>query len=197
MVLAFLRAEIHSPRFRAVVIGALGGDRSLVYSPRLDDSTQNTRRRRALAAVRGFGVGTYLFRGFPSDVEWRRVALTREEVGGLQYANHPTWVTLSDGSRLVREGAANVERIDTGDGTNANILEVERSFAAVGRSPKSSWQRRLPKARISLWKDTRVRPPTPARSPTTRRSRLSSGIRPGEIKAASRLAASPSPKRNH
>ncbi len=78
--------------------------------------------------MRGFGVGTYLFQGFPSDAEWRRVALTRDDVGGLLYANYPTWVTLSGGSRLVRDGAANVESIDTGDGTNANIFGVEREL---------------------------------------------------------------------
>jgi hypothetical protein len=128
MVLAFLQAEVYSPRFRSGAIQALGGDRSLVYSARLDDPSQNRRRKAALAAWRGFGAGTFLFQGFPSDVEWRRVALLRDEVGSLQYANYPTWVTLSAGSRLVRDGAANVERIDTADGTNANILAVEREL---------------------------------------------------------------------
>ena len=129
MVLAFLRAEIHSPRFKTVVRRALGGDASLVYRPRLDSQPENQARRNALGLVRGFGLNTYLFRGFPAAVRWVRLAVTSTDIAAMKYARYPTWDALSGGSRLVGDGAANVETVKADEDANANIQAVEREIA--------------------------------------------------------------------
>jgi hypothetical protein len=128
MILAFLSAEFHSPRFKAAIRQALGGDAAPIYWPRLNDDAENARRRQALGAVRGYGTGQYLFRNFPGDVEWYRIALTRDDLGAVMYANYPTWVWLSGGSRLVRDGAANVDAIQVPENANENIRAVAREL---------------------------------------------------------------------
>jgi hypothetical protein len=109
MVLAFLRAEIHSNRFGGHARQGLRGDLSLVGpDARTDDPYQNARRRQALA-YRGWGYfNIALFNGFPQDAVWRRVALNRDDLGRLKYANAGTWIVLSGESRILRDGAANV-----------------------------------------------------------------------------------------
>jgi len=67
MVLAFLQAEVDSPRFRHSARKAVG-DMNLVSSPRLDEPRENARRRTALQRYRGFGNNDWLFRGFPAEV---------------------------------------------------------------------------------------------------------------------------------
>lgn len=135
MVLAFLRAEYHSPRFKALIRRALGGTADLLHRPRLDDAAENRARKAALAAVRGYGDDNYLFRGFPSDVEWTLVSLTRDELGDLLYANYPTWVDLSGGTRAIRDGAKNVDRINVGEEANTNIKAVAREVASGRQYP--------------------------------------------------------------
>jgi hypothetical protein len=54
MVLAFLSAEVDSPRFGADARSALG-DLELVRDPDLSDTHANQRRRSALARYRGWG----------------------------------------------------------------------------------------------------------------------------------------------
>ncbi len=108
MILAFVRAEFHSPRFKPLFRKALGGDANLVYRPRLDDPEENRARKNALAMVRG---------------------CTRDDIGAMKYANHPTWTTLSHGSRLVRDGSANVESTPTGEDVNDHVLAVVREIA--------------------------------------------------------------------
>ena len=84
------------------------------------DEDEVTYGRAALTAYRGYGSRTLLFRGFPDKVDWRRVALSSADIGALLYANYPTWVELSGGSRLVRDGALNVGRISIED-VNVNV----------------------------------------------------------------------------
>jgi len=129
MILAFVRAEFHSPRFKPLFRKALGGDANLVYRPRLDDPEENRARKNALAMVRGYGVNKYLFTNFPTDATWIRLACTRDDIGAMKYANHPTWTTLSHGSRLVRDGSANVESTPTGEDVNDHVLAVVREIA--------------------------------------------------------------------
>ena len=127
MILAFLRAEAYSPRFKGLLRDALGGDLSLVYTARLNEPSDNLKRHAALTAYRGYGSRTLLFGGFPGKVDWRRVALSRADLGALLYANYPTWVELSGGSRLVRDGALNVGRLSVED-IHTNVAEVEEGI---------------------------------------------------------------------
>ena len=104
---------------------------------RLDDPAENRARKNALAMVRGYGVNTYLFTNFPTDATWIRLACTRDDIGAMKYANHPTWITLSHGSRLVRDGAANVESTPTAK-TSTNTFSLSRARIGALRTCATS-----------------------------------------------------------
>lgn len=106
MVLAFLSAEVDSPRFGGLARSILG-DLELVRQPDLSDTIANRRRRSALAQYRGWGINGYLFQGFPREVRWKLVEVTVRELGHFRYARVDPWIALSGGSLLVRDGASN------------------------------------------------------------------------------------------
>ncbi len=121
VILAWLQAEIRSSRFRKYFLGPnptaeqLAVAERLVYRPRLDSAMENDLRRQALAAVRGFGNGTAIFRGLANDITWRRVRFTTEEVGQMLYANNvESWRRLAPSLR-VSEGAQRVRNIQPPD----------------------------------------------------------------------------------
>src|SRR6266849_10132295 len=109
IVLAFVQAEIDSARFGAHYAAFLSNSclerGSIVDQPNLQSDRENRIRRELLTAVRGWGNRTFLFKGFPQNVTWRKVAIGAEEADKLRYANYETWVRLSGGSRLVVDGA--------------------------------------------------------------------------------------------
>lgn len=121
MVLAFLRAEVDSPRFREMVSSWLDGEpflrEDLIRRADLSDPAQNAARRRVLRSFRGYGADSMLFPGFPLDVTWRRVQLEQGDAGSLLYARWPEWVQLSLGSRRVTDGAKN-------GASNPNVVAV-------------------------------------------------------------------------
>jgi len=127
MVLMFLAAEVDSPQFGRGARGALG-EISLVRNPDLSDATANARRKGALATYRGYGMNKLLFEGFPRMVAWKLVEVTVSELGKFHYARVTPWTTLSKGSLLVHDGAANVQTVPA-EYANANILAVERAIA--------------------------------------------------------------------
>jgi hypothetical protein len=131
MVLAFLKAEIDSPRYELTYrekISALGFSRTeIIESADLNNDDQNMRRIKLLGEVRGYRTNSYLFQGFPNDASWQRVRLEQPEIARLKYANHHAWFTLSNGTRLVRDGASNIDKIQVADvnGTiNENVKKV-------------------------------------------------------------------------
>lgn len=130
MVLAFLQAEVDSPRFGHDARKAVG-DMNLVANPHLDVPRENARRRTALQRYRGFGSNVALFRGFPAGVAtWERARLTRDDLSGLLYAKAGEWVLLSRGSRLVVDGAEHV-----GVDAVPTSSEIAASASAVGWPP--------------------------------------------------------------
>jgi hypothetical protein len=114
VVLAFLRAEIDSPKWgsaygRAMRIRGLTRE-SLLDAADLSDAKANVDRMNLLADVRGFGRGTGLFQGFPPHVEWRLSVIETPDFGRLKYiSKDEDWRTLSGGTRLVEAGARNLE----------------------------------------------------------------------------------------
>lgn len=92
-------------------------------------------RRQLLRLVRGYPT-TLLFDGFPTDVSWYRATVTPDELRAFYYADHPTWTTLSRGSRLVADGAANVYDVPTDENANQNIPAVADRVLAGERFPE-------------------------------------------------------------
>ena|SRR5438477_3463899 len=139
MVLAFVQAEIDSARFGplyAAILSNSGLERSsIIDQPNLQSDRENRIRRELLTAVRGYGNRTLLFKGFPQNVTWRKVAIEAEDVGKLKYANYVTWVQLSGGSRLVIDGARRTDAIHVGENANENIKAVADDLRAGKRYP--------------------------------------------------------------
>jgi len=100
----------------------------LVDTADLKSPRDNAIRRELLRRVRGYGDNAYLFRGFPNDVAWRRVLLEPSGHAVLKYANEPTWIALSGGTRLVTDGARNVERMGQNEDPRIHIDAIRRAL---------------------------------------------------------------------
>jgi hypothetical protein len=125
MVAAFLRAEIGSPDFGRdcymTELRRLGLGRALVDTPDLADKEANTVRKHLLGTCgRGYPDAN-LFHGWPPDVKWWNVEVTPAELADFRFCNDDAWIRLSGGSRFVRDGAANVGRVED---LNVKINEV-------------------------------------------------------------------------
>jgi hypothetical protein len=77
-----------------------------------------------------------LFGGFPDDVVWERVALTRDEVLGVLYINWDWWLTVSNGTRLATV-AAEVQGRDEGDRAIAMAAATNPELIVVSDRERS------------------------------------------------------------
>ncbi len=113
MICAFWDAEVHSMRFSEHYRNAsaqLGFTvETLPYPLRKD----------VLRIVRGYGANQCLFTGFPSDVTWRRMDGGVKDFDALLYANYESWVSLSNGTRRVLDGAGGIGAV-----ANENVANV-------------------------------------------------------------------------
>jgi|SRR5262245_14296988 len=113
VVLAFLQAEIDSPKYESDYRNAMaqrGLSRALIDAPNLTDAQANNQRISLLAAVRGFGCNAGLFQGFPVDVVWRLVTIEPADFPRLKYIGRDAgWRDITGGTRLVVDGARNLE----------------------------------------------------------------------------------------
>jgi len=114
VVLAFLRAEIDSPKRRVDYLPRLQALRlnrtSLIDLADLSDASANHARRLILGAARGYGRGEWLFKGFPADTKWERVLIEPADFGRLKYISRDAdWLSLSGRTRLVQDGARNLD----------------------------------------------------------------------------------------
>jgi hypothetical protein len=129
MILAFIRAEIDSPRWGPIyanVLSALRFDRSsLIDAADLKDSYANCVRAIMLGSVRGYGRNDLLFRGFPSDARWRRASLDSSDFRRLRYiGNDEFWQSLTAGSRAVVDGAHNYKDSRIAESVNAVLQKI-------------------------------------------------------------------------
>jgi hypothetical protein len=133
MILAFLRAEIDSPRYGALYAQRIvlnGWNPSvLIDKADLSKPAENDIRRALLGSVRGYGNNALLFIGFPRDVIWRSVLIDRGDYAKLKYMNDPSWVALSSGSRLVIDGAKNLEWTEDNRDPKPNVSGILRRLS--------------------------------------------------------------------
>jgi hypothetical protein len=110
MVLDFLRAEFDAHSFLAQwytkALAEFRADRaSLIERGDLENASQNSARRILLGKGREM-----LLRDFPCDADWRLMKAMPDEIKGFQYINQQVWIELSGGTRLVADGANNLDQ---------------------------------------------------------------------------------------
>ena len=99
MIAVFLLAELESERFGDKLRRIMARD-----GVNFDDADA-AYRRRLLEEHRAYERRDGLFGGFPFDVDWFRVALTRGEMLDILYIDWSWWLELSGGSRRPRDAA--------------------------------------------------------------------------------------------
>lgn len=113
MIWTFLKGEIDSPRFGDKVkyfLDALKLNRSIIDYPNLDDPSENDARKELLGEFRGLGKNKLLFENFPTDVSWKQVVLTKDDLQKVKFINWSYWIQISGGTRLAKDAAQNVNR---------------------------------------------------------------------------------------
>jgi hypothetical protein len=139
MVLAFLQAEIDSPRFGPNLRGWLAHhslDRAtLIDNGLVNDPEQSRHRAEALKATRGYQANVALFTGFPHDVQWRRVQIEPAELADFKYANFAPLLEVSGESRRVGDGARNFEAGKAGDDFSERVSGVAGRVKNGARFP--------------------------------------------------------------
>ncbi|WP_438433736.1 hypothetical protein [Gorillibacterium sp. sgz500922] len=135
MVAEFLRAEIGSKRFGPLIRKSLADqDARILTHPDLHAEDENTYRKWLLGEVRGYGRNRDLFENFPSQINWYKALLRKEEVRSVMYIDYSYWNELSNHTRLPIEAARNIRN-------NVEVFGVKndgfREVASVIREGKT------------------------------------------------------------
>lgn len=83
MIAVYLQTEYHSTRFHReieVLLQREQIDPHIVQAPDWHNAQENALRRAILGAFRGYGRNAGYFIGFPADVRWQRVSLSKQEL---------------------------------------------------------------------------------------------------------------------
>jgi hypothetical protein len=90
----------------------------------LKNSSEN-RCRVICLSYRGFKLNDSLFKGFPDKVNWCKASLSVGELGRVKYLKQTAWITRSAGTRLVLDGALNLDKIAVAGDAKPQIEAIE------------------------------------------------------------------------
>jgi len=110
MIALFLQTEFHSSRFHhtlETLMQTMQVDPCIVQTPDWQNADENGLRRALFGRYRGYGRNEDYFQGFPAQMRWEWVTLTRRELEQVRYIAYDYWVELSGGTRLAVDGAKN------------------------------------------------------------------------------------------
>jgi len=137
MVLAFLRAEVDSAEYHGIIeetLSALGYTRAILDNADLRNPREKHARTVCLSRSRGYKQNCGLFKGFPNNVIWQRESLSSEELGQAKYVNQHVWVAASGNTRLVSDGARNLDAGALLESLKSKIEGIEAGVR-IGRRP--------------------------------------------------------------
>lgn len=123
MIAEFLKAELHSSRFREGSLKALkmlGYNESLIEYPDYNSSEDNEKRAKVLGLCRGWP-DTNLFTGFPKDIDWSLVCLSRAELS--QVFRLKSSPTMTDDERLLYTTASRLKQKVPVVNVDPNIID--------------------------------------------------------------------------
>ncbi len=139
MIAIFLKAEINSSRFSKFILDILrndGKERDIVTNPNTNSREDNEYRRSILERYRGFSSKTLLFNGFPSNVGWKRVSLSKDELKDIKFIKENYWIALSNNSRLVPDAVKNIRKgIEVFGKSNEVFFETAKALEKGEKLP--------------------------------------------------------------
>jgi hypothetical protein len=139
VVLAFLKAEVDSPRYRDHVQSLLklvGINRGkLIDEPDMKNDCCNALRR-ILLSYRGFPQRESLFLGFPIVVNWRLVELEPHDLSRLKYIRNPDWLAHSDQTRRPQRVLERMAKGEIGDDPAKHVLAIQERLKRGERLPE-------------------------------------------------------------
>ena len=139
MVLVFLKAEIAVPPYQGSIeraLNAQGYTRAIIDNADFKNTGENLARTQCLSCSRGFRRNDWLFKGFPDNVIWQRISLSIEELGRVKYINQDGFVKASGHTRLVSDGARNLDGNTFPEDTISKIKGIEGELRQGHRFPE-------------------------------------------------------------
>ncbi len=112
MVLAFLREELDSRRFRESILQALkdaGASEELILKGNITSERQNVLRSQVLGLFRGYP-DREIFEHYPSDVAWKYAAFDAADLEKLRYVDYSYWNELSKGTSSPVQAAETIRK---------------------------------------------------------------------------------------
>jgi hypothetical protein len=113
MTYVFVKEQLGSFRFAEEmkqIMERIGADRKIIDTPNFNDQNENELRKRLLQEFKGSDNDGHLFENFPKNVSWKRALLTKDDLIRVKYINYDYWNELSNGTRLVSEGALSIKK---------------------------------------------------------------------------------------
>lgn len=112
MVLAFLKEELDSGRFREPILKALkdvGVSEELIRKGNLADERENVLRGRVLGFFRGYP-DREIFEHYPPGVVWKYAVFETADLDKLRYVDYSYWNELSKGTSSPVRAAETVRK---------------------------------------------------------------------------------------
>jgi hypothetical protein len=136
MIAEFLKAELHSSRFRRGSLKALemcGYKEDLLEHPDCNDSQQNDKRAKVLGLCRGWP-DKGLFTNFPTNTQWFSCTVTLDQLKKSYRLKSNS--SMADSERLLQSTAARVianESIKNID--NSLVLQIREKIKQANKLP--------------------------------------------------------------
>ena len=132
MILEFLLSELDSIRFKEGIIKEFQKylvDEDIVIKADLTNKNENEIRLRIFEEYRGFNDEDGLFTGFPKDIRWFYVELSKEELLSVYYIDWSYWNLLSNKTRLPLKAAGNIKKgIEIYEVSNEGFYQASREY---------------------------------------------------------------------
>ncbi|MDE5991684.1 MAG: hypothetical protein K2G87_01400 [Oscillospiraceae bacterium] len=140
MISEFLNAEYRSERFSEQIKKAMKKlllDESIILSADLDNTDENTERKKLLGEFRGYGLNRELFENFPNEIQWSLCNFVSDDLSSIRYIDYSYWNELSQGTRSPLTAAQTIlNGIEIYGQSNAGFVKAAEFIKNGGKFPR-------------------------------------------------------------
>lgn len=140
MILEFLKAEYRSERFSENIKKAmkkLSLDKSIILSADLNNTNENTARKKLLGEFRGYGLNRELFENFPNEIQWSLCNFAGDDLNNIRYIDYSYWNELSKGTHSPLTAAQTIQSgIEIYGQSNAGFVKAAQYIKSGGKFPR-------------------------------------------------------------